>query len=96
MDAPSWSLFFCSNNHDDVEAHWERIQISYNILSEKKTRMQYDRHEVIHDPGAAMQRAAMGAAAAGVVGLGKGIFHVGASALELFLGGEKNEENKEN
>jgi len=80
------------NNHDDVEAHWERIQISYNILSEKKTRMQYDRHEVIHDPGAAMQRAAMGAAVAGVVGIGKGIFHVGASALDLVLGGNDEEE----
>lgn len=82
------------NNHDDVEAHWERIQISYKILSEKKTRKQYDRHDLIHDPGAAMQRAAVGAAVAGVVGIGKGIFHVGASALDLVLGG-KDEKAKE-
>ena len=59
--------------------------------------MQYDRHEVIHDPGAAMQRAAMGAAISGVVGIGKGIFHVGASALDHFMGEEKkNEEEGEN
>ena len=75
-----------SNNHDDVEAEWERIQISYNILSEKKSRMQYDRHEVIADPGAAMQRAAVGAATASVVSIGKGIFSIGTSALELILG----------
>lgn len=88
-------LFFAhSNNHDDVEAHWERIQISYKILSEEKTRKQYDRHDLIHDPGAAMQRAAVGAAVAGVVGIGKGIFDVGASALDLVLGG-KDETAKE-
>lgn len=74
------------NNHDDVEAEWERIQISYNILSEKKTRMKYDRHEVINDPGAAMQRALLGAAVASVVGIGKGIFHIGSSALGHILG----------
>ena len=52
---------------------------------------------MIHDPGAAMQRAAMGAAISGVVGIGKGIFHVGASALDHFMGEEKkNEEEGEN
>ena len=43
--------------------------------------MQYDRHELIDDPGAAMQRAFLGAAAAGVMGIGKGIFHVGTSKI---------------
>lgn len=79
-----------SNNNDDIEAEWERIQISYNILSEKKTRMQYDRHEVIADPGAAMTRAVAGAAVAGIVGMGKGIFHIGSSALDHMIG-EKEE-----
>eukprot|EP00536_Pseudo-nitzschia_multiseries_P004458 jgi/Psemu1/188117/e_gw1.74.17.1 len=83
------------NNFQDVEAEWERIQISYNILSEKKRRMQYDRHEVIADPAAAMQRAAMGAAAAGVVNIGKGIFHVGASALDQIIGGDKGKSKKQ-
>jgi len=82
-------------NHDDVEAHWERIQISYNILSEKKTRMQYDRHEMIHDPGAAMQRAMLGAAVSSVMGIGKGIFHVGASTLDMVMGGEKKQDEEE-
>jgi len=76
------------NNHDDAEAEWERIQISYNILSEKKTRMQYDRHEVIANPGAALQRAVMGVAVAGVVGIGKGIFYFGSSTLDRLIGEE--------
>lgn len=77
-----------SNNHDDVQAEFDRIQISYNILSEKKTRMQYDRHEVIDDPAAAVQRAVMGAAVSGVVGIGKGIFHIGSSVLDHVIGQE--------
>lgn len=86
------------NNIDDVEAEWERIQISYNILSERKVRMKYDRHELIDDPGAAMQRAAVGAAAAGVTTIGKGLFRMGASALDLVLGGgdKKDDNNAEN
>jgi len=79
------------NNHDDVEDEWERIQISYNILSEKKTRMQYNRHEVINDPVAAMQRAVLGAAAAGLFGIGKGVFHVGSKALDHVLVTAKEE-----
>jgi len=77
-----------------VEDEWERIQISYNILSERKRRMQYDRHEVIADPGAAMQRAALGAVAAGAVSIGKGMFHIGFSAFDLITGkkgGEKKQ-----
>jgi DnaJ-class molecular chaperone len=86
-------LFVCcasliSNNLDDVEAEFERIQISYNILSEKKTRMQYDRHEVIDDPAAAVQRAVMGAAVSGVVSIGKGIFSIGSSAFDHVMGDE--------
>ncbi|VEU37943.1 unnamed protein product [Pseudo-nitzschia multistriata] len=79
------------NSHDDVEAEWERIQLSYDILSERKRRMQYDRHELIADPGAAVQRAAFEAAAAGVVGLGKGIFRAGSSALDLLGGAGKRD-----
>mmetsp|Transcript_12141 Transcript_12141/g.28807 ORF Transcript_12141/g.28807 Transcript_12141/m.28807 type:complete len:214 (+) Transcript_12141:168-809(+) len=79
------------NNQEDVEAHWERVQISYNILSEHKTRIKYDRHELIDDPGAAVQRAFFGAAAAGLLGVGKGIFHIGSSALDHIIGEEGGE-----
>ena len=55
--------------------------------------MQYDRHEVIADPGAAMQRAAVEAAAAGVASIGKGIVSIGASALDHIFG-EKDKNEK--
>ncbi len=61
-------------------------------MSEKKTRMQYDRHELINDPAAAMQRAMMGAAVDGIMGIGKGIFHVGASTLGHVMKEEEEEE----
>ena len=51
--------------------------------------MQYDRHEVIANPGAAIQRAVMGVAVTGVVGIGKGIFHLGSSTLDRLIGEEK-------
>ena len=71
-----------SNNFDDVRDEWERIQTSYEILSDEKTRKRYDRHEFVADPGAAIRRAAVGAAATGVSSIGKGLFSMGASAFE--------------
>lgn len=70
------------NNFDDVRDEWERIQTSYEILSDEKTRKRYDRHEFVADPGAAIRRAAVGAAATGVSSIGKGLFSMGASAFE--------------
>jgi len=55
--------------------------------------MQYDRHEVIADPASAMQRALVGAAVAGVVEIGKGIFNVGSSAFTHIIG--ENQKTKE-
>jgi hypothetical protein len=48
------------NNLDDVRDHWERIKLSYEILSDTKMRKRFNRHEAIAGPGQAMQRAAMG------------------------------------
>jgi DnaJ-class molecular chaperone len=69
------------NNLDDVRDQWERIKLSYEILSDKKMRMKYDREEALSDPGAAIKRAAVTAAVDGFVGLGKGIFDAGAFAV---------------
>jgi DnaJ-class molecular chaperone len=76
---------FCSNNHDDVREEWERIKLSYEILSDKRARRRYDRHEVIADPGAAMRRAAVGAVGNGVAGVGKGLFNIGAFAVQQMM-----------
>lgn len=67
---------------DDVREEWERIKLSYEILSDKKTRQRYDRHEMIADPSAAMGRAAMGAVGGGIAGIGQGLFNVGAFAVK--------------
>lgn len=68
------------NSIDDVREHWERIKLSYEILSDRKTRLRYDRHDSIaktlEDPSAAMRRAASEAVRRGGENLGKGLFDV--------------------
>lgn len=65
------------NNLDDVRDHWERIKLSYEILSDVKMRKRFDRHEALADPGKAIQRAAVGAVASGI----KSVFKMGAFAF---------------
>ena len=43
---------------EDAREEWERIKLAYEILSDRKTRLRYDRAEVISDPSAALKRAA--------------------------------------
>jgi len=74
--------FLRSNNLEDVREEWERIKLSYEILSDKKMRQKYDRHAMLADPGAALGRAAFGAVGQGIMGLGQGIFSVGAFAAK--------------
>jgi hypothetical protein len=73
--------YLCSNNLDDVREEWERIKLSYEILSDKKTKKRYDRHAMIADPQAAMSRAAVDAVGKGISGLGHGLLNVGAFAV---------------
>ena len=59
-----------SANLDDVRNEWERVKLSYEILSDPKTRKKYDRNssvaEVLKDPGAAVGRAVVGGAMNGI------------------------------
>ena len=71
-----------SNNIDEAREEWERIKLSYEILSDRQTRRRFDRHEMLADPGAAIGRAAMSAAFNGASNVGKGIFNIGAKATE--------------
>jgi DnaJ-class molecular chaperone len=87
----SFSAF--SNNLDDVRDHWERVKLSYEILSEPRTRRRYDRHELLSDPGAALQRTALGAVGKGIKGMGKGIFGMAAFAVKSVAGDDKKEES---
>ncbi len=98
--------FFESNNEDDVRLQWERIKLSYEILSNKKMRTRYERNLSISDPKAAMQRAAMDAAGGAAVGVasyvgkgifavGKGLFSMGAKAVSDSVNNNKKEEKKD-
>lgn len=78
----------CSNNLDDVREEWEKVKLSYEILKDKQTRRRYDRHAMIADPQGAMSRAAMDAVGKGLTGLGKGIFNVGAFAVQQMTKGK--------
>jgi DnaJ-class molecular chaperone len=69
------------NNVDEVRDQWERIKLSYEILSNAKTRKNYDRREALADPAAAVHRAAVNAAVNGLTGMGKSLFHVGSLAV---------------
>jgi DnaJ domain len=74
------------NNAEEVRDHWERIRLSYQILKSPTLRKRYDRHEVMSDPKAALQRAAADAALKSVKSVGqglfRGIFSAGSFAVE--------------
>ena len=61
--------------------------MSYEILSNKRSRIRYDRNEVLDDPLAAMQRAALEAAgkvaAEVTMSVGKGLFAFGQGMVSL-------------
>lgn len=82
------------NNLADVREHWEKIQLSYEILSEPKRRARYDRHTAIADPAAALQRAAVNAAWNGALGVGKGLLGVGAFAVQQVTTSMANRQKK--
>lgn len=81
---------------EDVREEWERINLSYVILSDKRTRQRYDRNSNLADPGAAISRAAMKSVSWGLSNLAKGVFHVGSMAMETFSTHDNIHEEEEN
>jgi hypothetical protein len=69
------------NSMDDVREEWERIKLSYEILTDRKMRVRYDRNSALANPGAAVGRAALGTIGWGLSGVGKGLVEVGKMAL---------------
>ena len=67
---------------DDVRNEWERIKLSYEILSNRKSRSKFDRHDALQDPGKAMRRAAFDVMGKGITGVGSGLWSMGAFAVE--------------
>jgi len=76
---------------EDVRNEWERIKLSYEILSDKQMRMRYDRHESLAHPGAAMSRAAWSAVGWGLSGIGKSVWKIGEVAIETMATGSEEE-----
>jgi len=75
---------FCiqsSDNMHDVNREFDRIKLSYEILSDRKRRIRYNRAEAIMDPQAALSRAARGIVSWGLEQVGRG---VGTVAVEMF------------
>ena len=92
-----------SNNEEEVRLQWEKIKLSYEILSNRKMRTRYERNTAIADPQEAIKKAAVDAAGGAAVGvasyvgkgmfaMGKGLFDMGAKAMS----DSKNSSNKNN
>ena len=75
-----------------VREQWEKIKLSYEILSDKKTRLRYDRADVIADPSAAIKRAAGKAVRDGATNFRNGLFDVGSKAFNGFMTGIRKDE----
>jgi DnaJ-class molecular chaperone len=79
---------------DQVQNEWERVQLSYEILSNKRTKLRYDRHSALHnDPVSAVSRAAVGAMSWGVSGLAKSLVTIGKSVVDEVQTTETNTNN---
>jgi curved DNA-binding protein CbpA len=70
----------CCNDLNDVRDQWERIKLSYEILSDKKRRIKYDRHSALDDPAAAFGRMSMDILGWGMTALAKGALQIGDMA----------------
>lgn len=78
---------------EDVRDEWERIKLSYEILSDKKLRLKYDRQSALNDPGKAIGRAAFDTVGWGVTLLVKGVFSIGKHAFAAATSPEAPETN---
>mmetsp|Transcript_12800 Transcript_12800/g.26105 ORF Transcript_12800/g.26105 Transcript_12800/m.26105 type:complete len:214 (+) Transcript_12800:247-888(+) len=67
---------------DDVRDEWEKIKISYELLTDRKRKLRWDRMNVANDPGAAAGRAVLGFVGGGLGLVGKGVFAGASMALE--------------
>lgn len=76
------------NSIQETRLEWERVKLSYEILSDRKMRLRYDRLDVVTDPGAAFRRAALNTVAWGVMGVGKGI-------MSMTMGGLSRDKSKD-
>lgn len=72
---------------------WERVKLAYEILSDKKLRLKFDRNSALNDPGAAVGRMALETIGWGVTGLAKGVMELGGLAVKSATDAMKNKED---
>jgi len=70
------------DSEEEVREEWFRIKDSYEILSDRKERLKYDRKTALEDSAAAMGKAAMSTLGWGIAGLGVGLFKAGEMAVK--------------
>jgi hypothetical protein len=71
-----------SNSLDDVRDEWERVKLAYEILTDKKLRIKYDRHSALNDPAAAVGRMTLDVVGWGITGIAKGVIDLGGMAVK--------------
>jgi len=59
-----------SNNMEDVRNYWEKINFSYDVLSDVRMRARFDRNSALEDPGAALGRMALSTMGWGIKSVG--------------------------
>lgn len=79
------------NNIDDVKKEFQRVKHAYEILSDKKMRVRYDRNSAIADPGAAVTRAATDATLNAFGAVFSGLRFAGEGIVKIAIGDEKND-----
>mmetsp|Transcript_5519 Transcript_5519/g.10508 ORF Transcript_5519/g.10508 Transcript_5519/m.10508 type:complete len:327 (-) Transcript_5519:204-1184(-) len=70
------------NNLEEVRDEWERIKLAYEILSDRKMRIKYDRHSALNDPASAFGRLAVDTLGWGASNLVKGMIGLGDLAAK--------------
>ena len=74
-------MFVKSNNHDEVREEWERIKLSYEILTDAHKRKKYDRNDamtsIMENPTLAMGKATFNLVGWCLDNVGKTVSHVG-------------------
>mmetsp|Transcript_44727 Transcript_44727/g.108460 ORF Transcript_44727/g.108460 Transcript_44727/m.108460 type:complete len:298 (+) Transcript_44727:99-992(+) len=73
------------NTVEDVMVEWDKITLSYQILSNPKQRKRYDRNEMVADPSGAFQRFAWDVTTSSISAVGKGIVGLGTAAVENII-----------
>mmetsp|Transcript_40719 Transcript_40719/g.95569 ORF Transcript_40719/g.95569 Transcript_40719/m.95569 type:complete len:183 (-) Transcript_40719:367-915(-) len=83
------------DSEEEVREEWYRIKESYEILSDRKARLRYDRSRAVDDPARALGKVAVSTLSWGIAGIGVGLFKVAETAVEKMSGGTEENNSDE-